>query len=360
MNRSDFPQIDVTPLPRREWRLRHELHSVMRMVATGLGIYICYRLLTPFFPAITAALALAVVFVPLQRLIESRLQRPGLAALLSVLIITALLIALVTVITQQVVTEATRGAQFIELKLTSGEWQSRLEAYPRLIALQHAIERQVDISGNAQTLAKWLNATAGSLVKGSVFQLLGVLLTFYLLFFFLRDRQAALSMLRMLSPFSEEEMDHVFQRVGNTIDATVYGMLVVSSAQGLLGGLMFWWLGLSAPLLWGVVMAVMSLIPVLGAFVVWIPAVLYLLLDGSWGKALILSVWGMLVVGTIDNLLRPMLVGKSLHLHTVLAFLSMAGGLMLFGPAGLILGPVGLAVTMVLLEIQRDRGLRAP
>lgn len=326
-----------------------------RMVASGLGIYICYRLMTPFFPSITAALALAVVFVPLQRVIEAMVKRPGLAAMLSVLVIAALVIALVSLITQQVVTEAAHGVEVLEQKLASGKWQQQLEPYPQLLAVQRAIERQVDIAGTVKTLAAWLNVTAGAFVKGSVFQLIGVFLTFYLLFFFLRDRQAALGALRTLSPFSNEEMDLVFQRVGNTIDATVYGMIVASSAQGLLGGLMFWWLGLSAPLLWGAVMAVMAMVPVVGAFLVWIPAAIYLALEGYWGKAVILSLWGILVVGTIDNLLRPFLMGKSLEVHTVLAFLSMAGGLLLFGPAGLILGPVGLAVTTQLLEIQRDR-----
>ena len=118
---------------------------------------------------------------------------------------------------------------------------------------------------------------------------------------------------------------------------------------------MFWWLGLPAPLLWGVVMALLAVVPVLGAFVVWIPAALFLAMEGSWGKALILTVWGAVVVGTIDNLLRPFLVGKRLKLHTILAFISVVGGLILFGPAGLILGPVALTVTTVLLEIWRSR-----
>lgn len=360
MNREDFPPIKVTLPPRREWRVRHELRSVMRLTATAFGIYICYRLMTPFFPSITAALALTVVFLPLQSLIESRLKRPGLAAFLSVLIIALLVISLATLLTQQVMMEATRGVQLVETKLTSGEWLRQFQAYPRLMALQQEIDRQIDFSGTARTLETWLNETAGAFLKGSVFQLIGVFLTFYLLFFFLRDRQAALSMLRVLSPFSDDEMDHLFERIGNTIDATIYGVLAVSAVQGLLGGLMFWWLGLSAPLLWGVVMAVAAVIPVVGAVVVWIPAAMYLALDGSWEKAVILVLWGIFVVGTSDNLLRPILVGKRLHLHTVLAFLSMAGGLLVFGAAGLILGPVVLAVTTVLLEIQRDRGLRAP
>ena len=93
----------------------------------------------------------------------------------------------------------------------------------------------------------------------------------------------------------------------------------------------------------------LAVVPVLGAFVVWVPAALFLALEGSWGKALILILWGGLVVGTVDNLLRPILVGNRLKLHTVLAFIAVVGGLILFGPAGLILGPVILTLTTVLL-----------
>ncbi len=101
--------------------------------------------------------------------------------------------------------------------------------------------------------------------------------------------------------------------------------------------------------------SVAAVVGVLGAFIVWIPAALFLALEGNWDKALILAVWGMMVIGTIDNLLRPILVANRLKLHTVLAFLSVVGGLILFGPAGLVLGPVALTVTMALLEIMRDR-----
>jgi predicted PurR-regulated permease PerM len=95
----------------------------------------------------------------------------------------------------------------------------------------------------------------------------------------------------------------------------------------------------------------LAVVPVLGAFVVWIPAALFLAMEGSWDKALALTLWGMFVVGTIDNLLRPVLVGNRLKLHTVLAFISVVGGLMLFGSSGIILGPITLTITLVLLEI---------
>ena len=151
------------------------------------------------------------------------------------------------------------------------------------------------------------------------------------------------------------ETDRLCGRVGDTIYATIYGTLAVSAVQGLLGGLMFWWLGLPAPLFWGVVMALLAVVPVLGAFVVWIPAALFLAMEGSWGKAIILAVWGGVVVGSIDNLLRPVLVGKRLQLHTVFVFISVVGGLLVFGASGLILGPVVLTITTVLLENWRGR-----
>src|SRR5665647_1870889 len=114
---------------------------------------------------------------------------------------------------------------------------------------------------------------------------------------------------------------------------------------------MFWWLDLPAPVLWGTVMAVLAVVPVLGAFIIWIPAAIFLFLQGSEGKALLLTLWGAIVVGGIDNLLYPMLVGSRLKIHTVLAFVSLVGGLIVFGTSGLILGPVLFTVTRILLEI---------
>jgi predicted PurR-regulated permease PerM len=251
---------------------------------------------------------------------------------------------------QTLIQQATAGAQAVEARVVSGEWRRALEHQPRLAPWVRRIDRNIDLPGLATSLNSWLTTTAGSLVRGSFLQAIDFCLTFYLLFFFLRDRDAAIAFLRSASPVSDDATHRLLGRVGDTVHAGVYGSLAVAGAQGLLGGLMFWWLGLPAPLLWGVIMALLAVFPVLGAFVVWIPATLYLALEGSWGKATILAVWGMLVVGTIDNLLRPVLVGNRLKLHTVLTFLSVVGGIMLFGPVGILLGPVILTLTTSLLE----------
>ena len=345
----------ITALIANNWALRSRVQTFVLMLANVFGMYLCYMLAAPFLAALTLALALAVLFTPFQRWLESMLKRPSLAAVASVLVISMSVVVAATFVGQSLAVQGAKGAEVIQTKVKSGEWRRALKAQPRQAALADKIERQIDQPRTVTTLATWLSTTAGTIVKGSLFQVIGFCLTFYLLFFFLRDRRVALQSLRSLSPLAEVEMDRMFGRVSDTIYATIYGTLAVSSVQGLLGGLMFWWLGLPAPLLWGVVMAVLAVVPVLGAFIVWIPGALFLVLEGSWGKSLILALWGIIVVGTIDNLLRPILVGNRLKLHTVLAFMSVVGGLILFGPAGLILGPLALTVTTVLLEIWRSR-----
>lgn len=353
MNSNENPQAPIAV--ETDWGSTSHVQTLMLMLATALSVYLCYLMTLPFLAPLAWALALAVLFAPLQAWLERRFKRAGLAAAAAVCLIVLMVVVPAAFVGQQLVQQAAEGAAIIEAKVSSGEWRAVLAAQPLLAPLADRIEQQLDLPGTAKEFATWISSYAGGFVKGSLYQIVGLALTFYLLFFFLRDRDTAMRSLSGLSPLSGREMRRLYTRVADTIHATVYGTLAVSSVQGLLGGLMFWWLGLSAPLLWGVVMAVLAVVPVLGAFVVWMPACLWLLLEGSWGKALVLAVWGMLVVGTIDNLLRPILVGSRLQLHTLLAFLSVVGGLMVFGTAGLILGPVTLTLTTLLLEIWAAR-----
>jgi predicted PurR-regulated permease PerM len=337
-----------------DWASRSQVHLVALLAAIGIGLYLCYLMALPFVPALTWAAALAILFMPVQRWLESALKHPNLASSISVLAIGLIVVVPATFMGQRLVSEAVTGANSLRAQVESGEWQRALDGYPRVAPVARRIEQQIDLPGIISSIAAWLTNAIASLVTGSVIQAIRVLLTFYLLFYFLRDRRAVIQSLGALSPLSKADMDRLFSRVSDTVHATIYGTLAVAAVQGTLGGLMFWWLGLPAPVLWGVVMGILAVVPVLGAFIVWIPAALVLVLDGSWGKALMLAVWGAVVVGGIDNLLYPILVGKRLKLHTIPAFIAIVGGLIVFGPSGLILGPVTLTVTILLLEIWRS------
>lgn len=349
MGEQETKQIDA--IVDNDWGSKNHVQTLVLMMATVLGIYLCYKIAIPFLSVLAWALALAVLFTPLQRWFESKLKFPSLATSVSVLLISLIIVIPAIFVGQKLVLQAVKGTQLIEAKVSSGEWRRILETQPQLAPIADKIIRKIDFAGTVKTFTTRLGSTAGDIVKASVFQVLGLCLIFYVLFFFLRDRRLVLDSIVSLSPLSQAEMDRLFSRVGDTIHATVYGTFAIAAVQGFLGGLMFWWLGLPAPLLWGLVMGLLAVVPMLGAFVIWAPAALFLALDGDWNSALILTLWGMLVVGTIDNLLRPILVGTRLKLHTVLTFLSIVGGLILFGPAGFILGPVTLTVTIALLEI---------
>jgi predicted PurR-regulated permease PerM len=144
-------------------------------------------------------------------------------------------------------------------------------------------------------------------------------------------------------------------RFAETVHATLVGTVFVAAVQGALGGLMFWWLGLPTPVFWGLVMGLLAIVPVLGAFVIWVPAAIYLALEGAWASAVTLALWGGVIVAGIDNLLYPMLVGNRLRLHTVVAFIGAVGGVVLFGASGLVLGPAAIAVAISLIDILKKR-----
>ncbi len=340
----------TTPIA-NDWGSRSHVHTLLLMAVTVVGIYFSYRLAAPFFPALAWALALAVLFAPLHRWLESKVKYPNLAATICVLVVAVIVVVPATFVAERIIGEAARSAETIKTMVESGEWRRALEAHPRIAPVGDWIEQQFDLPGMVNTAISWLTSTAASFVRGSVLQLIGIVLTFYILFYFLRDRGGALESLRSLSPLSEADMNRLFDNVSDTVHATLYGTLAVAVVQGTLGGLMFWWLGLAAPLLWGIVMGLLAVVPVLGAFIIWIPAAIFLVLEGSWEKALLLTLWGGIVVGGIDNLLYPMLVGRRLKMHTVIAFISIVGGLIIFGPSGLILGPVIFTITRLLLDI---------
>jgi predicted PurR-regulated permease PerM len=320
-------------------------------VAAVAGVLICGLIAWPFLGAITWALTLAILFTSLHVRIEKIVKHRNIAALLSTAIVIIVVVAPAVFVVESLITEAASGILSLQARVERGELQALLDSHPTLAPLASWINHQFDLPSMMSSIATWLSNIGAIFVKGSLLQAVEVFITFYLLFYFLRDRLAARKMIAAWLPLSPPETEQLFRRVAETVHATVYGTFAVAAVQGILGGLMFWVLGLPTPLLWGMVMGLLSIVPVLGAFVVWIPAALLLLLDGSWVRALILAAWGGIVVGGIDNVLRPMFVGNRLRLHTIPAFISIVGGLVLFGAPGFILGPLAATMTMLIVEI---------
>ena len=336
-------------------QLRQRAAFLALVGATTAGIVGCALLAAPFLAPLVGAATLAILFVPLHQTLEKRLKRRNLAAATSVLVVAALVLVPMAFVIKRIVDQVASGALYFQYQVDTGAFQSFLDRNPRIAPIGTWVEQHVKLRSISAAVAAELSHAAASFLRGSVAQLLGGLLTFYLLFFFLRDRRSIVQWVEHALPLSADDTMRLLNRITDTVRATVWGTAAVSAVQGALGGLMFWILGLPAPVVWGFIMGVLSLVPVLGAFIVWIPAAVFLALQGHWSKVIVLTIWGAVVVGGIDNLLRPIWVGSRLKLHTLAAFISMLGGILLFGASGFVLGPVIVTLTLGLLDVWRTR-----
>jgi predicted PurR-regulated permease PerM len=339
--------------PPRAGLTRNRVSVFALAVITLIVLLLCWRMTEPFVSALVWAVALAIVANGLHRRIARRMaSRPNLSAGLTTALLAAVLLVPAAAVAPVMVDKAREGWEH----LRSDEVRQRIDELVRdRPTLARAVAWATKQMPSSDEMAKQLAPRLQGFLTGSLWGSVQLLVTFFALFYLLRDRDLALRWLRSILPLTARETSRTFKRVAEVVRASVLGTVLMAAAQGLLGGLMFWWLGLPAPVLWGLVMFVLSMLPVLGAAIVWIPAAGLLLLEGSWEKALILALWGSIVVALVDNLLYPVLIGRQLRLHTLPAFIAIVGGLVAFGATGLVIGPLALAMGVALLEVWRRR-----
>jgi predicted PurR-regulated permease PerM len=334
---------------------RDRLLVIVLAIFTGLVILACLFVLAPFVPALTWALALSVIGFPIHRWITKRVRKPDLAAGLSVAVITLGLLGPTFLIGYQVAKQVSSNIAQIRDQAQGGEWARTLESHPRIKSAVDWVKTQFDLDSQAKKIADTVQQRLGNALTTTAWSFAQLIIALFCLFFFLRDHAKVMRGFRSMAPLSDTEADNVFREVRDIVHATIYGNVVTALIQGSLGGTMFWILGIPAALLWAVVMALLSLVPSLGAFVVWLPAAAILGIEGHWVKAAVLAGWGVFVVGTIDNVVYPILVGKEMRMHTLTVFLATVGGLMVFGAPGIVLGPVSFALAFALIGVWRAR-----
>jgi predicted PurR-regulated permease PerM len=346
--------VNETSMKNGGWS-RARIRAIALALLAAVGIYLCFRLAQPCVPSLVWAGALAVVFNPLHQWIEAKVRRPNLAAAFSLVIIGLLVVAPATWFAQKLAEQATSVPENMQKQIAAGKWHISGDQHPQFAHFLASVERQVGSPENASMAATWLKSLLSRLVKESAIAAVQVCLTLYFLFYFLRDRFRVLKAIRSFLPLGESETNTLFCRVNDTIHATLYGMLALSALQGVLGGLIFWWLGVPAPWFWALVAALFAFVPVVDTFVLWLPAAVYLGLEGRWGEALGVAALGSLLVRALENFLYPVLVKDRLRVPSVSIFVALIGGLLLFGWSGLVLGPVILTATSALLEICAER-----
>ena len=348
---------DPAPAPaqRSTLKRRPKVRSVGLALLAGLGIALCVYVAFPLLVPILWAAVLAVIARPLHRWLERRVDRPSLAAGLATAAV-ALVVALpFTLVAVELVLQASEAITQLKGEEAARLWREFLARHPGLATLIDRIAGRVDMKGVLDEWTGGAGKLVRSIVAGSIAGVTGWLIMIFVLFFLLRDRSRVFAEIDRFLPLSPSEKKEVFRVADDAVYATVWGTLGVALLQGTLGGLVFWWLGLPAPLLWGAVMGVLSVLPVLGAAIIWAPVAGFLALQGNWLDAAVLTAFGALVVGLADNLLYPFIVKDRIHLHVVPVFVSVIGGLIVFGASGVVIGPLLLALTDVLVTIWRRR-----
>ena len=308
-----------------------------------------FWIISPFFGAVFWAMVLALMFMPVHRRLCALLRgRDTLAALGTLLFCMVIVVVPMIFVVGAMVDEATSFTQ----RLRTGEFnprtyfeqiQNALPGWSRDLLGRFGLFNAQDVVDKLTAAVvqggQALTARALAIGQNTLMLLVNLGIMLYLLFFFLRDGRDLAQTIRRAVPMQRQHTDFLLSKFATVVRATVKGTVVVALVQGMLGGVAFAFLGIHGAVLWGVVMSVLSLLPAVGAALVWAPVAIYLIATGSMIEGLGLAAWGVGVMGMVDNLLRPILVGKETKLPDYLVLLSTIGGLSIFGVNGFLIGP---------------------
>ena len=322
----------------------------------GLVTLAFFALLLDFLQPVFWAAILAVIFHPVHAwFLQLVKQRRVLASFMTLLVITITVIIPTWFVAASVVSEATG----LYSRVQSGEvdlgkvinWARN--TLPVINSFLDSIgvtpeEITANISSAVLTSSQYVGSLAVSTGQNVVRFAVMFLLMLYVLFFFIRDGEELLEMLIVALPFGDERERALLSKFAEVSRATIKGTLVIGLIQGALGGLIFWILDIQGAVFWGAVMVILSLVPVVGASFVWLPTSLLMVANGEYVGAAVLVAFGVLVIGLIDNVLRPLLVGRDTRMPDYVILLSTLGGLTVFGPSGFVIGPIVAALFLTI------------
>jgi predicted PurR-regulated permease PerM len=335
-----------------------EAERVSQLVFYGTVVliaWLAYRIVRPFLVEIGWALVLAICLEPVRVRLLPRLG-PTRTALALTLAVVVLLVIPVVFVGTAVVSEGAPAVAWLEDQLRSGGgatswfhqgWEWARARAPFLPTEQDAIATVTASVGRA---AQFLAGQAGGLLKGAANFLFALVITVGVLFFVIRDAAVFQDVLRRVLPFGAEQNERLLVITSDLVSASVTATLAIAALQGVIGGLTFALLGIPGYVLWGTMMAVFALLPVVGATFVWLPAALWLALSGSLVKGIVMALVGVLVLGNVDNVVRPLLLAGKSQMNTLVLIISLMGGVASFGFIGIVLGPLVAALLTALVE----------
>ena len=359
---SRYGSLSVSDISPRPARRRRDL-LIPLLVFLFLILVLAFIVFRPFVLTFAVAASVSLLLTPVQNRLRALGAHPTLAAGLLVLVtVTVILLPIlgsIAILGQQALTVL----DWVRPRLARAELQTLLtETLPaRAPWLSDWLPPLMPLVSDALgRLASAANTLIQGLVTGVSYALFELVIFTLMLFFLLRDGGRLRDELRQVSPFSEAQEAQVFDHLSKTVKGVLQAMVVVPVAQGILAALGFWLFGVPSPFVWGVMVVFAALVPILGSPLGWVPAAVYLYMNGPFWPAAGLALYGTVVISGADNVIKPLLLKGTAQIHPMLGFLSILGGVLSFGPAGLLIGPVVLSLVLSALRIYRLDVLRAP
>jgi len=330
------------------------------LIIMGLVTVLFLYLLKPFFFPIFWAAVIAGIFRPLYRRINGRLNRPSLSTAILFLIIVLIIFLPALIIGTLVFRESLQlyetlkpDAQNIDRNFRHIIDALANNPFADLFRINRAflVEKTAEVVGG---ITNYIFVHLKELTQNTIGLIVKMAIMLYTLFFFIRDGEKFLRMAMRLSNLGMGRESFLYERFIVTARSTLKVTLIIGGIQGILGGLVFIATNVEGALIWGLLMILTAIIPVLGCSIIWAPAGVLMLLTGHiWEGVLILAV-GVLLISTVDNLLRPILIGKDVEMHPLLIFLSMLGGIVLFGFSGFVIGPIITSLFLSILQMYEE------
>jgi predicted PurR-regulated permease PerM len=343
---------------------REHIALVIFVALIAISIYLFYALFKPFLASIIWGAVLAGIFYPLNALFKRRRLRDNLRATLMCIIVVAVIIVPAVFLTIGLIGEAASSLPRLRQAIDEGQldfllkpqaygWNEKIKDFLGDYVDTSNLDIESIIVNNVQRLSTFLLQQFSNFIGNFSLAIVSFAFAVLSMFFFFRDGDRLVVRLKDLLPMSEDLKTNLTRRLKEVIEASIYGQVLVAAIQGVLGGLIFWVTGLPSPIFWGTVMAMLSLIPIVGPYLVYLPAGVILIISGSWIRGIIVLVLGIVVVSQSDNIIRPMIVSSRTKIPTLALFFSILGGIKLFGLLGIILGPVVVSIIFTLIEVYR-------
>lgn len=338
--------------------LGSSFHSYFLLLLLAGVAVVIFKMVKVFLVPVILAAVFAGIFYPLYRWLLVRTgQRENLSALICCVLLLACLVTPVYLIANLVAREAGDFYQTLEdwlvplMQQDTSQLKAEFQKLPWYQALEYFhIDWEETVLNGAKSAGTAMAAVINKTTEGTVQLLTSLVVTFFTMFYFFRDGEQLVARLKYLSPLDERYEAALIDRFVSVSRATVKGTLFIGLTQGVLGGLTLWAFGFPSPILWGMVMVVASILPLLGAGMVLYPAAIFLLLTGEYGAGIAIIAITAVIISSVDNVMRPWLVGRETGLHDLIIFFSTLGGIGMFGVMGFMLGPILAALFLTILD----------